>query len=93
MKFRRTTQERYWDMLGCVPPAAQTGAGFLVGEAMDHGGPDGHARYSAFFEKRGDDFDRFMGRETGFYEACEPMTVAEFKATRIPDVLANLVEG
>ena len=60
MRWKKTTEARYWEMLGVLPPAAQAGYGFLVGEPMDHN-REGYPRFSAFIE---------WGR--GFYEAVEP---------------------
>lgn len=33
MQWKRIDESRYWDMLGALPPAVQTGLGFLLGEA------------------------------------------------------------
>jgi hypothetical protein len=30
------TEETFWEMLGCVPPAYQKGPAFLVGEPFSH---------------------------------------------------------
>lgn len=91
MQFKTTTQERYWEMLECLPPAAQTGAGFLVGEPYDHDAK-GRERYFAFFWQRYDDFEKAAhGLEEAFYEAAAPMTVAEFKAATLPMIRANLI--
>lgn len=65
--WKRVSQDRYWEMLGILPPAVQTGSGFLVGEPMDHANDTGRPRYAAFVEKGG-----------RFYEGVTPMTVAEF---------------
>jgi len=83
IKFKTTTSERFWEMLECLPPACQTGAGFLVGEPYDHDAA-GRPRFTAFFEARPD------GTEAAYYQSARPMTVAEFKATTIPMVRANL---
>lgn len=71
MLFKKVTQDKYWDMLGCVPPACQTGYGFLVGEAMNHNS-QGMPRFTAFVENN-----------TGFYESVGPMTVLQFKTLKV----------
>lgn len=71
-----TTEERYYEMLGVLPPASQgsmLGANaFQVGEPMDHN-ERGQPRFSAFKEEV-----RVMGSK--FYESAEPLTFREFKA-------------
>lgn len=79
--WKQTTEERYWDMLGCVPPIAQKGFGFLVGEAYDHGkckltgriAP----RYAAFVDVNGQ-----------FFESIEPLTVWEWQAVEPSKIAA-----
>jgi hypothetical protein len=84
MKWKRIDEARFWEMLGILPPALQTGLGFLVGEAYTHrpcavsGGFT--AAYSAFAETGG-----------AFYESTGPMTRAEFRAINSGHVLLNLV--
>jgi len=65
--WRPTTEERFDDMLGVLPPADMYRKGFLVGEAMDHFG--GLPRYSAFTQAGSD-----------FFECVEPLTVRQFRA-------------
>jgi hypothetical protein len=74
--WKKTTEERYYEMLGIVPPAEMTGLGFLVGEAMDHNSR-GRPRYAAFARVN-----------ELFYEADEPLTVAEFRAVKSTDITA-----
>jgi len=71
-----TTKERYDEMLDVLPPARMTIVGFLVGEAMDHGGLNNAPRFSAFAHTR----------DGKFYEAKEVMTTREFAAIRLEDV-------
>ena len=73
-KFTKTTEEKYWEMLGVLPPAIMTGYGFLVGEPMDHNA-QGRPRFSCFMEYRGE-----------FFESVAPMTIAEFKAIKSEDL-------
>lgn len=64
-----TTENMYWEMLGCVPPAAMGNGGFLVGEAHHHN-ENGEAVY-ACFRQNGETF-----------EACY-MTKREFSALKV----------
>lgn len=57
-----TTEAMFWHMLECVPPADQTRAAFLVGEA-DHHNSRGQAVYACFQEARGGFFARYLTRE------------------------------
>lgn len=69
MKFTKTTEEKYWEMLEVLPPEIMTGYGFLVGEPMDHNA-NGYPRFAAFVEYP-------IGT---FFESTGPMTISEFKA-------------
>lgn len=76
VKWVPTTEKRYNDMMGCVPPAAYgSGGGFQVGEPYDHkivmegGRAVGKPTFRSFK----------MDGET-YLEATEPLTFAEFKA-------------
>lgn len=70
--WEETTEERFFEMLECLPPAYQTGGerggAFLVGEPWDHHAATGRPRFAAY-------------REIGdkFLVASRPMTVQEFK--------------
>jgi hypothetical protein len=75
MLFKKSTEEKYWEMLGMLPPAAQTGYGFLVGEPLNHNSK-GEPCFTAFVEKAG-------GK---FFESVGPMTVAEFKALNVSGI-------
>ncbi len=69
-----TTEERYYDMLGVLPPASQgsmlraNANGFQVGEATDHN-ERGQPTFATFKEESGK-----------FYESSEALTFREFKA-------------
>lgn len=78
--WKRVTREHFWEKLEILPPAFQTGAGFLIGEPTRHN-RDGRPMYRAY-------------REIGdaFYESVEPLTVAAFRALRDQDVLDHVVE-
>lgn len=84
MRWKQIEESRYWDMLGALPPAAQTGIGFLLGEAYSF------ARCSV----TGNEAQTFLAfAETGgvFFEASRPLTVAEFKRIGAADIAANTV--
>lgn len=49
-----TTESMYWEMLGAVPPRAQRGGAFLVGEPLRHN-ENGQAVH-ACFKQSGDDY-------------------------------------
>lgn len=61
-----TTEKMYWNMLECVPPRAQLGDRFLVGEALRHDA-EGKAVHSCF-------------KEVGSQFFAKNMTVEHFKA-------------
>lgn len=46
--WTEVTEERYWEMLGVLPPAAQARGAFLVGEAYDHHASTGRPRFQCF---------------------------------------------
>lgn len=73
--WKKTTEAKYWEMLECLPPAAHSGFGFLVGEPVDHTS-DGHPRFEAFVEP-------VYGE---LFESVEPITIAEFKALKMADI-------
>lgn len=52
-----TTEAMYWAMLECVPPRAQTGKAFLVGEPLRHNA-EGKAVHACFKQENGDYFAR-----------------------------------
>lgn len=85
MTWKRTTFERYWQMLEVLPPAVQTGAGFLVGEPWRHD-ENGRPMFAAFV-CFGDHFDR--DGQSEYFEADGPMTVADFRALKREDVVAR----
>ena len=64
------TEEVYYEMLECLPPAYRGNSGFLVGEAWDHHATTGQPRYAAY-----------RHAQNGYYwTASRPMTVKEFKS-------------
>lgn len=67
IQWQETTQERFDEMLGVLPPASMSGGGFLVGEAMNH--RDGRPTFEAYLERDGQ-----------FFVSKDDVTFAEFKA-------------
>lgn len=63
-----TSEERFVEMRGCLPPALMCGGGFLVGEPWDHHAKSGLPRFQAFL--------KFGGK---FFVASRPMTRDEFR--------------
>ncbi len=72
-----STEERYNEMLECLPPAAMNSHGFLVGEPMDHHATTGRPRYTAFIQwtTSGEGWS-----ETSYFELSRPITKVEFVA-------------
>lgn len=73
------TEERFDEMLGCVPPVTMQRGGFLVGEASDH-------RPCRVSKQTAATYAAFVRVGDSFFEATEPMTIAEFRAARLPVV-------
>ncbi len=85
VKWKPISEERYWDMLGALPPAAQTGFGFLLGEAYS----------SARCTVSGRDAQTFLAfaqAAGAFWEAARPLTILEFKRASAADIAANVAE-
>jgi len=61
-------ESEYFDMLNCLPPAAQIGRAFLVGEPYDHDAGNGQPRFTAYRIEG----DRFL-------VSSRPVTIAEFR--------------
>lgn len=78
MKWKKSTFDRYWEALECLPPAKMTGHGFLLGEPHDHNA-QGQPVFSAFIQ---------IGEE--YYESMGHLTIAEFKALQPGDVLKGV---
>ena len=78
IEWNPSTQERYDEMLGCLPPAAWVSGGFLVGEPWDHDAGNGQPRYDGF---------RQVGEK--FYCGSRPMTIAEFRGEVEKAILAS----
>lgn len=67
-----TTEDRYSELLECLPPAAYRPGGFLVGEPWDHHAITGAPRYQACIHKG-----------TSYFISNRAMTKAEFMAVEI----------
>lgn len=77
--WKEVSADRYDAMLGVLPPALQTGIGFLVGEPFDHRRcsvtGDIRASYAAFIEHR-----------EKYYEGPH-LTVPEFRTVDLQKVV------
>ena len=62
-----TTEGKYWEMLGVLPPASRAGCAFQVGEPMDH--RDGRPTFASFKEEP----------EGCFWESADPLTFRQFR--------------
>lgn len=69
IEWQEITEEKYWDMLEAVPPAAMIGGHFLMGEPMDHHAVSGLSRYSAI-----------IMRDGKYFTSSRPVTLPEFRA-------------
>ena len=65
--WKEVPEERYWDLLGALPPETRTHLGFLVGEPMDHN-PYGIPLFTACIQ---------IGDK--FYESTTPWSVEAFQ--------------
>ena len=74
LKDSKTSEENYYNLLGCVPPRIMTSNAFLVGEADDHGGEYGSPRYGLYFTEGG---EFYYGGKT---------TLKEFMLFLVPDL-------
>ncbi|MGU3387209.1 hypothetical protein ACLBYG_22055 [Methylobacterium sp. D53M] len=80
--WKPASAQRTWEMLNIVPPACQTSFGFLVGE------PESHRTCRITGRAWQPTFAAFAETDTlGSYEATEALTVAEFRALSVRDVL------
>jgi hypothetical protein len=73
INWTETTEERFDEMLGCLPPAIMYRGGFLVGEPFDH-------RVCTIGKAYAPTFTAFTKVGDRYFEAVECLTVAEFKA-------------
>ena len=83
-KFKKIDEDRYWYMLGALPPAEHHYHGFLVGEPYSFRRCEVTGKVTETFTAC------FRGAPDDHFEAIEPMTKAEFRATDLDDILANL---
>lgn len=86
MKWKHSTESRYWDMLEALPPAEMNSLGFLLGEAADH-------RTCTVTGRVAERFSAFVRIDGKFYESVQPLTVVEYRRVTRQDVLANVVEA
>ena len=78
MKWKPVTKARYWEMLEILPPAVHRSSGFLVGEPWRH---DAHGRPM---------FAPFVMVNGQHYEGAEPLTVRQFDALTLAEILDNV---
>lgn len=69
-----STEQRYADALGCLPPVAWEGERFLLGEPIDHAGRNGAARYRV----------HARGPDRRYWAGSRPVTTREFRAELPP---------
>lgn len=79
IEWIETTAERYDEMLCILPPAIMTGYGFLVGEPFDH-------RECRIRHRTAPTFSAFAYRDGKFFEASQPLTIAEFRAVKDAEI-------
>jgi len=67
VEWVETTEENYWEALGCLPPAIMRSGAFCVGEPYDHHARTGEPRFQAY-------------RRSGYFYnvSSRPMTIKEF---------------
>ena len=78
-------ESRYDEMLGVLPPALMTAIGFLVGEPMDH-------RYCTVTKVVRPRYAAFVRYGERFFESAFAMTIPEFKAVTMTDVVGTEAE-
>ena len=78
-KWKEVTEDRYDEML-CVLPPIYGPNGFLVGEPSDH------VRCSVTNQIR-PNYAAFIRHGDKYYEADQCLTVPEFKAVKLADVV------
>ena len=66
--WTETTEAKFYYGLECLPPAAMSNGGFLVGEPWDHHALTGAPRYQAYNQIN-----------SQYYVASRPLTKREFK--------------
>jgi hypothetical protein len=86
-KWKRVSGERFEEMLCILPPAVQTGAGFLVGEPETHRGCAATGRFAPAFAAF---VEHYHGSSSEYFESLSPLTIGEFRRLVQADVLGNL---
>lgn len=85
MRWNPITEATYYEMLEALPPTAgrpfQFATAFLFGDAQDHAGPNGAARYTVLLRITTSQ----LGIGTLCYKSEQPITVHEFRtALKLP---------
>ncbi len=75
--WKEIPKERFYEMLGVVPPVVQSRIGFLMGEPMTH-------RTCTVTGKIAATYSAFADQGSRFFEAEEPMTRNEFAMADAP---------
>lgn len=84
-KIKPYSEKRYFYHLEVLPPAYMNGAGFLVGVPWSHRQCTVTRRYNQ------PTYAAFFQFGTSFYEAEEPLTLAEYKAIKPNDFRALIL--
>ncbi|WP_029083453.1 MULTISPECIES: hypothetical protein [unclassified Bradyrhizobium] len=63
-------EETYYDALGVVPPAMQTGRGFQMGEPVSH-------RVCEIHNKLAPTFHAYISDGNRFFKSDRPLTISE----------------
>ena len=79
MTYHETTEERFWNMLGALPPRAYHAGGFLVGEPVS-------ARLCDITGEGAPTFEAYFEIDGRYYQADKPVTVREFLAIKQDEV-------
>ena len=70
--WKRTTREKYWEMLEVLPPATQDAHGFLLGEPQDHD----FCQVSGYVMPR---YDAYLQRRGKYYVSTRPLSLFEYR--------------
>ena len=80
-KWNECTEERYDEMMGVLPPIYGPN-GFLVGEASDH-------VLCSVSKQIRPNYAAYISHGGKYYEADSCLTIPEFKAVKLSDVVRS----
>lgn len=83
--FKECPEDRYDEMLGCLPPAVMDGKGFLVGEPFDHRVCKVTGRFLPTYAA-------FIRHNNKFFEGPN-LTAPEYRAFKVQDLPASSQSG